>query len=192
MDLIVSKLELRKFHILGYSLGGGVAIQYAAKHPEKIRSMFLISSFGLYDQSLNSNTDPNYDLRYETNADFVNMFNKVGSGVMPFPSWLVGPLRHHKNNTASKEIHVLRGIVTTSSLMDKSVLEKLVDIPAMFVQGSGDVITPIDGLHYFLSHVPLASHHIIEGGSHMITHTHLTEISGFINEWIEKVVTSAT
>lgn len=37
----VEALGLRSFHLVGHSLGGAVALQFALKHPEKVRSLTL-------------------------------------------------------------------------------------------------------------------------------------------------------
>lgn len=46
VDAVVETLNLPEFHLLGYSLGGCIAIQYAAKHPDKVMSLFLLSTTG--------------------------------------------------------------------------------------------------------------------------------------------------
>ena len=184
-------LELRKFHIVGFSMGGGVAIQYASQKPDLVASLFLINPYGLYDQSNNTNFKGMPDMHYSSNEEFSQMFEKMSNGAMKLPWWIVGALRHHKNNTARKELHVMRGQRQRPSLMDKSFLEALCksDIPVMYVQGEADVITPKDGLDYFMSHVPNASYSLIEEGSHCILYTHVQQICGMLNNWIKKVGT---
>ncbi len=41
-DVIVSS-EIKSHHLLGYSMGGCMALQYAHDHQERVRSMFLMS-----------------------------------------------------------------------------------------------------------------------------------------------------
>merc|ERR1719427_1675489 len=152
-----SGLSHRKFHIVGFSMGGGLTVQYAAKNPEEVQSLFLINPYGFYDQSKNPMfTERDGDMTYETNEEFLEMYEKMSSGTMPLPWWLVAPLRHHKNNTAPMEVCVMRGQRKSPSLFDKSFLEPLVahSVPVKYVQGEIDSVTPKEGLDYFLSHVP--------------------------------------
>ncbi|HSX25876.1 MAG TPA: alpha/beta fold hydrolase [Chlamydiales bacterium] len=37
------QIDIPRFHLIGYSMGGRIALQYAAKHPEQIASLTLLS-----------------------------------------------------------------------------------------------------------------------------------------------------
>ena len=41
------KLELKNFHLMGHSLGGGIALSYALKFPHRIKKLVLVSSLFL-------------------------------------------------------------------------------------------------------------------------------------------------
>jgi pimeloyl-ACP methyl ester carboxylesterase len=43
---LASHLQLEPFHLLGYSLGGCIAQQFAASHPERIQSLLLLATTG--------------------------------------------------------------------------------------------------------------------------------------------------
>jgi pyruvate dehydrogenase E2 component (dihydrolipoamide acetyltransferase) len=47
VDDFVSSLGLENFHLVGHSVGGGVALNYALKSPRKIKKLVLISSLCL-------------------------------------------------------------------------------------------------------------------------------------------------
>src|SRR5438034_403784 len=53
---VVKKLGYDKVDVLGYSLGGGVAFQFAAQHPEMVRRLALVSTLfaqdGFYPEML--------------------------------------------------------------------------------------------------------------------------------------------
>src|SRR6185503_7432591 len=44
MAEIVKRLGFEKVDVVGYSLGGGVAFQFALQHPERVRKLALIST----------------------------------------------------------------------------------------------------------------------------------------------------
>jgi pimeloyl-ACP methyl ester carboxylesterase len=56
LAVIVKKLGLQKVDVLGYSLGGAVAFQFAAQHPEQVRRLVLVSTIfatdGFYPEML--------------------------------------------------------------------------------------------------------------------------------------------
>jgi 2-hydroxy-6-oxonona-2,4-dienedioate hydrolase len=47
----IEEKGFEKVHLLGNSLGGHVALVYAAKHPERIQSLTLAGSSGLYENA---------------------------------------------------------------------------------------------------------------------------------------------
>ena len=49
---LLSFLEVEQCHVFGYSMGGGVALEYSVRYPDKVRSLVLASSIGLQDYEL--------------------------------------------------------------------------------------------------------------------------------------------
>ncbi|MEX1023121.1 MAG: alpha/beta fold hydrolase [Dehalococcoidia bacterium] len=45
LECVVDALELERFDLLGMSQGGAVAIEYAARHPERVRRLVLYGAF---------------------------------------------------------------------------------------------------------------------------------------------------
>lgn len=49
---LTHELRLEKFHLLGNSMGGHIALLYTLKHPEKVTSLILSGSSGLYESGM--------------------------------------------------------------------------------------------------------------------------------------------
>lgn len=47
---VAKLLEVKKFSLAGNSMGGGIAWRYALKHPNKIESLILLASSGIYTE----------------------------------------------------------------------------------------------------------------------------------------------
>lgn len=50
LDNTFSQLKLERFSLVGLSMGGGLSIEYASLHPEKVRAMILFEPGGLGDK----------------------------------------------------------------------------------------------------------------------------------------------
>ncbi|MBN2984565.1 MULTISPECIES: alpha/beta fold hydrolase [Cohnella] len=44
VKLFVDRLDIRTFHLMGWSNGGGVAMQFAARYPDRVRKLILLAS----------------------------------------------------------------------------------------------------------------------------------------------------
>jgi 3-oxoadipate enol-lactonase len=49
---VLQKLEIPRTHLLGLSMGGAIAQQFALEQPKKVRSLILLSTFGSIDPDL--------------------------------------------------------------------------------------------------------------------------------------------
>jgi pimeloyl-ACP methyl ester carboxylesterase len=89
---LIKHLDLEKADILGYSLGGGVALQTSIRHPNRVRKLVIISApfkrHGFYPEVLENmaqmgpesakfmNQSPLYTLY--PNVDWAMLFTKLG------------------------------------------------------------------------------------------------------------------
>jgi pimeloyl-ACP methyl ester carboxylesterase len=51
-DAFLTALHEPRVHVVGFSMGGGVAIELAARHPERVASLTLLSGLGVQEQEL--------------------------------------------------------------------------------------------------------------------------------------------
>ncbi|MBC9888359.1 MAG: alpha/beta fold hydrolase [Opitutae bacterium] len=60
LDQLLRHLGVEKCHLAGYSMGGGVALEYAHAFPGKLKSLLLISSIGVQELELLGNYTINH------------------------------------------------------------------------------------------------------------------------------------
>ena len=52
VDALLAALHESRAHVVGFSMGGGVAIELARRHPDRIASLTLLSGLGVQEQEL--------------------------------------------------------------------------------------------------------------------------------------------
>ncbi|MEO5822229.1 MAG: alpha/beta hydrolase [Vicinamibacteraceae bacterium] len=52
VEALLDSLAVPRAHVVGFSMGGGVAIALAARHPERVASLTLLSGLGVQEQEL--------------------------------------------------------------------------------------------------------------------------------------------
>ncbi len=79
VEMFVDELDLEAFHLMGWSTGGGVAMQFAADHPDRVRKLVLMApvstrGYPIYRKDENGNpTDKLLTTREEIAADPVQV-----------------------------------------------------------------------------------------------------------------------
>lgn len=61
---LINELNLEKFHLLGNSMGGHIALLYTLKHPQKVSSLILSGSSGLYETGMGDTFPRRGDYNY--------------------------------------------------------------------------------------------------------------------------------
>ena len=52
VEQLLDSLDIRRYHVVGYGLGGGVAAHLAHRHPERVASLTLLSAIGVQEFEL--------------------------------------------------------------------------------------------------------------------------------------------
>lgn len=191
--IVKSCLNERKFHMVGFSLGGCMSCHYASRFPQRVLSIFLINPYGFVDKVTDAdpsfifNTYKDGIITFKSTDEFVIYYNYFMNGAMSLPNVFYTLVRYYKNNTSVKEGYVLRGLLRENlSLVNEQVLNDLSGIDVMYVQGGKDNCTTKEGLDYFSKEFPSGSSYLIEEGSHLMLYTHTSTIASLLVRWLEK------
>lgn len=122
-------------NIMGNSLGGHVAILYALAHPEKIATIVLSGSSGLFESAMGNTLPPrkNYEfIKAKTESTFYD------------PAVSSKELVDEVFSTVNDRNRGLRIIMTAKSAVRHNLAHKLDQIkaPTLLIWGNQDTITP--------------------------------------------------
>lgn len=179
-DLLI-ELGHDRATVVGQSLGGGIAMQFAYQHPEYCERLVLVSSGGLGDDVsllLRMLTLPGLDYVLPVaflpiiREQIVNVAGLLGKiGVHPSPQvvqmWQAyDSLGDGETRTAF--LHTLRSVVDLQgqrvSAHDR--LHLAADLPALIVWGDHDHIIPVQHAHDAHDALPGSRVEIFEGAGH--------------------------
>lgn len=124
-----------KVHVLGNSLGGHIALLYVLAYPEKVRSVILTGSSGLFESAMGSSFPKrgDYDfIRKKTEATFYN------------PEVASKELVDEVYDIVNDRNKAIRIIATAKSAVRHNLGDKLhqVKAPTLLVWGRDDNVTP--------------------------------------------------
>ncbi len=138
VEHIADFVEFKKFdkvHVLGNSLGGHLALLYVLAHPEKISSMTLTGSSGLFESAMGST--------FPKRGDYEFIKEKTKSTFYD-PNTATKELIDEVFNITNDRLKAIRIIATAKSAVRNNVGDKLVNIlaPTLLIWGQQDTITP--------------------------------------------------
>ncbi|MDP3149699.1 MAG: 2-succinyl-6-hydroxy-2,4-cyclohexadiene-1-carboxylate synthase [Ignavibacteria bacterium] len=180
------KLKLEKIILAGYSMGGRLALQFACKHPEKLKGVILESS------SPGLKTKLERQLRIKNDEKLIS-FIKKNSLKDFFTFWQNQPLFASQENLPSKkQISILKSKVNSNSKIGlinsleyfgqgemESLWQRLSKIKIPMLLLSGEFDTKYASIQSEMSNlIPDSSHKIIECAGHNL---HLEKPEVFVN-----------
>lgn len=127
--------DYQKVSVLGNSLGGHVALLYALAKPEKIQSITLTGSSGLFENSLGSSFPKRGDYEFIKNKTEDIFYNKEVA---------TKGLVDEVFSTVNDRNKAIRIIATAKSAVRHNLGDKLYQIkaPTLLIWGKEDTVTP--------------------------------------------------
>jgi 2-hydroxy-6-oxonona-2,4-dienedioate hydrolase len=125
----------RDIHLLGNSLGGHVALVHILKHPEKIRSLILTGSSGLFENGMGDSYPKRGDYEYIKKKTQLTFFD---------PNTATKELVDEVFEITNNRIKVIKIIALAKSAIRNNLGEELNQIkqPTLLIWGNNDTITP--------------------------------------------------
>jgi pimeloyl-ACP methyl ester carboxylesterase len=131
----VNYKNYNKLHVLGNSLGGHIAQLFVLAYPEKVASLTLTGSSGLYENAMGSSFPKRGNYEYIKNKAAETFYD---------PALATKELVDEIFDTTNDRNKAIRVIATAKSAIRHNLGDKLYQIkcPTLLIWGKNDIVTP--------------------------------------------------
>ncbi|HEX8278213.1 MAG TPA: alpha/beta hydrolase [Segetibacter sp.] len=146
-------------HLLGNSLGGHVALVHILKHPERIKTLTLTGSSGLFENGMGDSYPKRGDREYIRKKTQLTFYN---------PDLATDELVNEVFEITNNRIKVIKIIALAKSAIRNNLGEELNHIkqPTCLIWGNNDTITPPFVAKEFKKLLPNSELHFIDKCGH--------------------------
>ena len=146
-------------HLLGNSLGGHVALLHILKHPERIKSLILTGSSGLFENGMGDTYPKRGDKDYIRKKTELTFYD---------PAMATDELVNEVFEITNNRIKVIKIIALAKSAIRNNLGEELNEIkqPTCLIWGNNDSITPPFVGKEFQRLIPNSELHLIDKCGH--------------------------
>lgn len=166
-------------HLLGNSLGGHVALVYILAHPEKVKSLTLTGSSGLFENAMGDS--------YPKRGDYEYIKNKTAQTFYD-PNIATKELVDEVFEITKNRIKVIKIIALAKSAIRSNLGEELNQInqPTLLIWGNNDTVTPPMVAEEFNQLIKNSELHFID----KCGHAPMMEVPNEFNTILETFLTS--
>jgi pimeloyl-ACP methyl ester carboxylesterase len=182
LQKFVSKfIETRNYkgiHLMGNSLGGHVALVHILKSPERIRSLILTGSSGLFENGMGDTYPKRGDKEYIRKKTALTFYD---------PAMATEELVNEVFEITNNRMKVIKIIALAKSAIRNNLGEEISQIkqPTCLIWGNNDTITPPFVAKEFQRLIPNSELHFID----KCGHAPMMEVPGEFNEILDGFLT---
>lgn len=180
IDVFTSELGLDKFYLIGHSLGGGIALDYALKRPGKVRKLVLVSSLCLGDEIA-------FWVRFFSLPAMVRSIGAVATGVFKAVKWVARQLNPATLIMTLSPAAMAVGVSITTFKKQTHVLESRlseVTMPTLLVWGGRDPIVPVNQAYKAAGKIPDCRVKVFKHRGHNVHRDELKQFSSVITGFL--------
>jgi len=177
--------DLDKVHLLGNSLGGHVALVHTLKHPERIKSVILTGSSGLFENGMGDSYPKRGDYEYIKKKTELTFYD---------PNTATKELVDEVYGIVNNRIKAIKIIALAKSAIRNNLGEELNQIkqPTLLVWGSNDTITPPFVAKEFNKLIPNSELHFVDKCGHAPMMEMPGEFNAILHKFLKKLNEPAT
>jgi pimeloyl-ACP methyl ester carboxylesterase len=172
-------------HLLGNSLGGHVALVHLLKHPERIKSLILTGSSGLFENGMGDTYPRRGDYEYIRKKTEVTFYD---------PKTATKELVDEVFEITRNRLKAIKIIALAKSAIRHNLGEELNNVkqPTLLVWGNNDTITPPFVGREFNRLIPNSELHFIDKCGHAPMMEQPEEFNVILDKFLKKLGQPAT
>lgn len=172
--------DYRNINVLGNSLGGHVALMYVLRHPERVRSMILTGSSGLFENGMGDTYPKRGDYEYIRKKTEFTFFD---------PAMATKELVDELYETVNVRIKAIKIIALAKSAIRNNLGEEVSQIqqPTLLIWGNNDNITPPFVGREFHRLIPNSELHFIDKCGHAPMMERPEEFNAILHKFLQNL-----
>ena len=177
--------DLSEVHLLGNSLGGHVALVHTIKHPERIRSLILTGSSGLFENGMGDSYPKRGDRDYIRKKTELTFYD---------PKTATEELVDEVYSITNNRLKAIKIIALAKSAIRNNLGEELnqIKLPTLLIWGNNDTITPPFVAREFNKLIPNSELYFIDKCGHAPMMEVPDEFNSILHKFLKKLNAPAT
>src|SRR6478672_3181433 len=174
----IERFDFKQLHLLGNSLGGHVALLHVLKHPQRIKSLILTGSSGLFENGMGDSYPKRGDYEYIKRKTELTFYD---------PRTATKDLVDEVYELCNNRLKVIKIISLAKSAIRNNLGEEINQItqPTLLIWGNNDTITPPFVAKEFNKLIPNSELYFID----KCGHAPMMEVPGEFNILLEQFLT---
>jgi len=184
MHKFIEKRGYTDYHLLGNSLGGHIALVHVLKHPEKVKSLILTGSSGLYESGMGDSYPRRKDYEYIRKKTELTFYD---------PATATTQLIDEVYEICNNRLQLVRILALAKSAIRNNLGEELGQIkqPTLLVWGNQDSVTPPFVAQEFQRLIPNSELRFIDKCGHAPMMEQPEEFNRVLEEFLTKIKKAA-
>lgn len=172
--------NLSEVHLLGNSLGGHVALVHTLKHPERIKSLILTGSSGLFENGMGDSYPKRGDREYIRKKTELTFYD---------PKMATDELVDEVYSITNNRMKAIKIIALAKSAIRNNLGEELNQVkqPTLLIWGHNDTITPPFVAEEFNKLIPNSELHFIDKCGHAPMMEVPAEFNAILHKFLKKL-----
>jgi pimeloyl-ACP methyl ester carboxylesterase len=177
--------DYKEVHMLGNSLGGHVALVYLLKHNDRVKSLTLTGSSGLFENGMGDSYPKRGDYEYIKKKTEVTFYD---------PATATKELVDEVFEITRNRLKVIKIIALAKSAIRNNLGEELNAIrqPTLLIWGANDAITPPFVAQEFQKLIPNSELYFIDKCGHAPMMEQPEEFNAILHKFLKKLAAPAT